>query len=258
MTEQELNLTQYFSRIGYAGQPAPTTETLFALHTAHTQSIPFENLDVVRGRAISLNPQSLFDKLVTRRRGGYCFEMNGLFSRVLSQLGFSVTRLLARSVIAPGVYTAKLHEVMRVDVSGECFLCDVGYGNDGISAPIPLNSAQPQEQSGSTYRITHDEKARHILERLNDGGFIPMYIFTEDECVPADFEVASHYTSTHPESFFRMMSFATMPTKTGRVTLTDGEFKTVAHGETAVRKLSGKDEFSEVLKDVFGISTAEE
>ncbi|MDR1821501.1 MAG: arylamine N-acetyltransferase [Oscillospiraceae bacterium] len=252
MTEK-LDLTQYFARIGYTGYAEPTAETLFALHTAHTHSIPFENLDVMRGKEISLNPQALFDKLVTRGRGGYCFEMNGLFSRVLSQLGFSVTRLLARSVIAPGVYTAKLHEVMRIDVSGAAYLCDVGYGNEGISAPIQLDASAPQEQFGSTYRVSRDEKGRRVLERLTDGGFVPMYAFTDEEFGEADFEVASHYTSTHPSSFFRMLSFATMPTKTGRVTLTDSELKTVADGKTVIRQLSGRAEFNELLETVFGL-----
>ncbi|MDR2502403.1 MAG: arylamine N-acetyltransferase, partial [Oscillospiraceae bacterium] len=107
-------LSEYFERIGYTGGEKPSAENLRGLHIGHTMNIPFENLDVVAGLGISLAPQSLFDKLVTRRRGGYCFEMNGLFSSVLCSLGYPVTRLLARGAMNNGEYTAKLHEIMRV------------------------------------------------------------------------------------------------------------------------------------------------
>ncbi|MDR1328409.1 MAG: arylamine N-acetyltransferase [Oscillospiraceae bacterium] len=250
MTQNELD--NYFARIGYCGAADATLETLTALHTGHTFSIPFENLDVFYGRAISLEPDSLYGKLVTRRRGGYCFEMNGLFSRVLTELGFRVTRLLARCTFN-GAYTAKTHEVMVVEIGGQAYLCDVGYGADGIAGPLPLVVGAEVAQFTNTYRFSEDPRFGFVLERGAGGGFEPMYAFTLEECLPVDYELSNHYTATHPSSFFRMMKFVTMPTPEGRITLTDNSFKTVADGRVTEAHVSGDAELAELLTRHFGL-----
>jgi N-hydroxyarylamine O-acetyltransferase len=248
----QLELDNYFARIGYSGAAGATLETLDALHTGHTFNIPFENLDVFCGRAISLEPDALYGKLVTRRRGGYCFEMNGLFSRVLAELGFHVTRLLARGAFG-GAYTAKTHEVMTAEIGGQAYLCDVGYGAEGIAAPLPLVVGAELTQFTNTYRFSEDPRFGYILERVTGDGFTPMYAFTLDECLPDDYELSNHYTSTHPASFFRMMKFVTMPTRSGRVTLTDNSFKTVANGRVTETPVSGNAEFAKLLAQRFGL-----
>jgi N-hydroxyarylamine O-acetyltransferase len=257
-----MNLQAYFDRIGYVGDEntIPTLNTLTALHTAHVFAIPFENLDVYAGWRISLEPDALFNKLVTRRRGGYCFEMNGLFALVLRELGFAVRQMFARTAFG-GAFSAKLHEVLAVELDGKTYLADVGYGNDGISAPLLLGD-EIQTQFGNTYRFTRDPVYGHVLERMVGGAFAPsmvggefapMYAVSPEACVPADFEVANHYTATHPDSFFKTARFATKPTPTGRVTLTETRLKIADGGAVTERDVDGA-EFETLLRELFGLA----
>ncbi|MDR3294908.1 MAG: arylamine N-acetyltransferase [Clostridiales Family XIII bacterium] len=249
-----MNLQAYFDRIRYVGDVKPTLDTLTALHTAHTFNIPFENLDVYAGKRISLEPNAIFDKLVTRRRGGYCFEMNGLFAFVLRELGFEVRQLLARTAFG-GTYSAKLHEVLAVDIGDKTYVADVGYGNYGIAAPLLLEIMTEQTQFVDTYRFMSDSMLGFVLERKLNGAFIPMYAFSTESCVPDDFEVANHYTATHPDSFFKLMRFATKPTPAGRVTLADSHLKIVSCGAAIERNIR-KPEFRTLLHKLFGIEWA--
>jgi N-hydroxyarylamine O-acetyltransferase len=248
-----MDISAYFDRVGYNGSANPTSDTLVALHTGHTFNIPFENLDVFAGKAVSLSPDALFDKLVTRRCGGYCFEMNGLFALALREIGFQPRQLLARTAFG-GAYSAKLHEVLTVEAEGVTYLCDVGYGNDGISAPLLLTPRKEQKWFLDTYRFTRDSNFGHVLQRRDGENFVTMYAFTDNEYVPGDFEVANHYTSTHPQSFFKLQRFATKPTPTGRITLTEHRLKIVDGGKVIERAVSGETELSDLLRKHFGLS----
>src|SRR3954471_22270117 len=142
-----MDLAAYFQRIGYRGSRKPDLALLSALTLAHSQSIPFENLDVLLGRPISLEPDALFQKLVLDRRGGYCFEQNGLFLEVLRELGFQVTPLSARVRLQrPRDFTPpRTHVFLRVELGGESWLTDVGVG--ALSLTSPLRLATPFEQA---------------------------------------------------------------------------------------------------------------
>jgi N-hydroxyarylamine O-acetyltransferase len=131
-------LEAYLARIGYLGPRAPTLEVLRALTAAHAQAIPFENLDVLLGRRIALDVDALFDKLVRQRRGGYCFEQNGLFLHVLATLGFDVRPLSARVRLdRPRSDTPpRTHMFLRVELGNESWLTDVGVGGLSLTAPL--------------------------------------------------------------------------------------------------------------------------
>src|SRR6185369_9612361 len=128
----------YLARIGYSGPRVPTLPVLHALTAAHTQTIPFENLDVLLGRPIDLQPDAIFDKLVRRRRGGYCFEQNGLFLHALEALGFRVRPLSARVRLdRPRDYTPpRTHMFLRVEIAGESWLTDVGVGGLSLTSAL--------------------------------------------------------------------------------------------------------------------------
>jgi hypothetical protein len=132
-----IDLDAYFTRIGYAGVRRPIMETLRALHLAHATHIPFENLDVLLGRRILLDLESLQTKLVRGRRGGYCFEQNALFAAVLERLGFTVTRLAARVRMGVTRVLPRTHVALAVDVDGGSWLADVGFGELGTVAADP-------------------------------------------------------------------------------------------------------------------------
>ena len=246
-------MKKYFERIHYQGGTEVSYDTLYGIHTCHTLNIPFENLDVYEHQPILLDRDTLFHKLVDRKRGGYCFEMNGLFSIVLKELGFQVTDLLARVTMDGEHFFAKLHHMMLVELGEQKWLVDVGFGTEGITAPVLLEVGTEQQQFVHTYRIMTDPVFGYVLQRKVDGRFLSMYAFTTEECIPIDFVVSNHFTSTFPESFFVQTKFCTMPTKEGRITLTREYFKRVDHGKVIEQRITSDTEFQDLLVKQFGI-----
>jgi N-hydroxyarylamine O-acetyltransferase len=197
-----MNLDAYFARIGWTGPRAPTLETLNGLCLRHTASVPFENLDILLGQPIALDLASLEDKLVARKRGGYCFEQNTLFAAVLEELGFRVTTLggRVRLGVPPTTMSARSHMLLRVDLAEGAHLVDVGF-TFTPTAPLLLTAGPEFSLHANTYRFTRDG-VLWTLEVLMPEGFTPAYVFTEEALYPIDYEVANHYTSTHPRSHF--------------------------------------------------------
>jgi N-hydroxyarylamine O-acetyltransferase len=199
MSDQPVDLTAYFERIGYQGPLRADLETLRALQRAHVTSVPFENLDIQMGGRIRLDLAHLQDKIVTRRRGGYCFEQNSLFMQVLRQIGFDVEPFEAQVRVAR-VDGPRTHMLLHVRLDGRSYVADVGFGNSAPLEPLLL-SARPQRQFGQTYRIARDGRSR-VLQLWRKGAWMDLYAFVPYPRLPADFEVASHYTSTHENSGF--------------------------------------------------------
>jgi N-hydroxyarylamine O-acetyltransferase len=253
MTDENFNLDSYLERIKYSGGTDISEKTLRELHIAHTLNIPFENLDVYYGKPVLLDKASLFNKIVTNRRGGYCFEMNGLFSLVLQKLGFNVTNLLARGTMDGINFTTKTHQVILVENNGKRWLADVGFGNDGIIAPLLLKENLDQKQFAHTYRLIKNPKFGYVLQKKILNKYMSLYAFTLMECYPEDFIMSNHFTSTFPESFFVKMRMCTMPTKEGRITLTDTQFKTMTNGDITEKAIENDDEFSTFLKKYFSL-----
>jgi N-hydroxyarylamine O-acetyltransferase len=256
MKSDIFNLDSYFERIDYKGSMEVSEGALRDIHIAHTLNVPFENLDVFYRRPILLDGASLYKKMVKERRGGYCFEMNGIFSLVLQKMGFKVTNLLARVTIDGIHYTTKTHQAILVETGGNKWLADVGFGNEGIIAPLLLEKNTEQKQFAHTYRLIKDSTLGYVLQKKNEAGYHPLYAFTLDECSPEDFLMSNHFTSTFPESFFLTMRMCTMPTKTGRITLTDSHFKVVEKNDVLETPIANDDEFNTALKEHFGLDLA--
>jgi N-hydroxyarylamine O-acetyltransferase len=193
-----LDLDAYLNRIGHRGLVEPTVLCLEALHLAHTTSIPFENLDILLGRPIRLDLASLQAKLVRGGRGGYCFEQNALFAAALESVGFAVTRLAAR---VHGGTGGRTHMVLRVEAGGAAWLADVGFGGGSLLHPLPMDAGPTREQFGWRFRLV-DESQGWTLQTLRPGGWQSFYTFTFDPQLTIDYEIANHYTSTHPDSPF--------------------------------------------------------
>jgi N-hydroxyarylamine O-acetyltransferase len=252
MTDEKFDLTTYLERINYSGSTDPTEETLNNIHISHTLNVPFENLDVFYGKSPLLDEASLYNKIVKTRRGGYCFEMNGIFSTALKQMGFKVTNLLARVTIDGINYTSKTHQVILVETGDKKWLADVGFGNDGIIAPLLLVENTDQKQFAHTYRIMKENRfGGYLLQKKVNDSYNSMYAFTMDECYPEDFVMSSHYTATFPASFFKMMRMCTMPTKEGRITLTDTHFKVIQNGDVTENEIKDEEDFKRYLKQYF-------
>ncbi|AKN33767.1 arylamine N-acetyltransferase [Clostridium carboxidivorans P7] len=253
MSKKLFNISSYFERIKYEGGRDVSYETLCNLHMAHMMNIPFENLNVYYKKPVLLDMESLYNKIVENKRGGYCFEMNGFFSFILKELGFKVTDLLARVAVDGKFYSAKTHQVLMVEIHDKRWLVDVGFGRDGIIIPLLLAEGIEQQQFGRTFRLLKDPKFGYVLQNKVEDEYNNIYAFTLEECYPLDYVMSSHFTSTFHDSWFTKMRFCTMPTKEGRITLTDECFKAVENGQVSERNISNEAEFNELLKKYFGI-----
>ena len=202
-----LDLSGYFDRINYDGPAAPNLEVLQALMTAHTGSIPFENLDPLMGVPVDdLSPQALTDKLVSRRRGGYCYEQNGLLGYALAEIGFRVRRLAGRVVWMQPPDTplgAQTHTVLAVTFPGSqgSFLVDVGFGGQTLTSPIRLQTGNAQQTTHEPYRL-NDRGDGLVLQALIRDEWQPLYVFGTHTVSQVDLTVGSWYVSTHPSSIF--------------------------------------------------------
>ena len=245
-TESAVDLAAYFERIAYAGARTPSRTTLDALHLAHATHIPFENLDILLGRPIRLDLESLQAKIVHDRRGGYCFEQNRLFAAVLEALGFAVTTLAARVRFGATSVRPRTHMLLQVDVDGERLLADVGFGVFGLLVPVPLDAPGESRQFAWTYRIAR-EGGLYVLQLCTGGAWADLYAFTLEPQYPADYEMANHYTSTHPSSRFVPAPIAQRSTPDVRRMLSDRTY-TEHRGEMVCeRTLADEGEVLDVL-----------
>jgi len=253
-----MNLKSYFQRIGYTGPTAPTIETLNGITEAHTKSIAFENLDVILGKRIDLSNEALFDKLVTKKRGGYCFEQNGLLLHALESLGFDAKPLSARVRLrfaSREPDAPRTHMFVRVELGAESFLTDVGMGAGSLTKALKLIADIEQETPHDTRRIVQD-KGRWYQQVRHGNTWQDANEFTLEEMPLIDREVANWYTSAHPQSHFKSNIIAARAIDDGqRITLQDMEFtKRARNGESQKRLLKNRDELIDVLTNDFGLT----
>jgi N-hydroxyarylamine O-acetyltransferase len=247
-----LDIAAYLERIAYSGALDVSPETLRALHLAHLYAVPFENLDIHLGRRLSLENEELFDKIVIRRRGGFCYELNGLFCALLRELGFSVTMLSAEVARAAGGFSAEFdHLALRVDLDRP-WLVDVGFGN-GFRLPVRIDETADQPQGTSTYRIDGDGAYRVLMRRDNSGDWIPQYRFTLQPHALADFADRCLFHQTSPESHFTQGRICTLATPAGRVTLSGMRLIVSAPAGRTESELPGALEYTAALRERFGV-----
>ncbi len=254
-----MTLDAYFRRIGYVGPTAPTRATLDALVLAHVKAIPFENLDVLLGRGISLDDAAVDAKLITAGRGGYCFEQNTLLLRVLRALGYDARPLSARvRVQRPRDFTPpRTHVFLRVELDGVSWLADVGVGGMSPTCALRLVPDVEQPTPHETRRLLK-KPDRWFHQALLNGAWADVCEFTLEEMPEIDREVANWFTSTHPQSHFRNRLLAARALDDGgRVTLLNRELtvRTRAGVETTV--LTTPKQLLEVLATHFQLSFPE-
>ncbi len=253
---QALDVAAYAARLTYRGRLDPSVETLRGLHEAHALTVPFENLDVQLGRTISLDPSLLFKKIVRERRGGYCFELNGLFAVILEQLGFTVHRLMARVLYGSATVRPLSHEVLLVDVEGDRWIADVGFGVNGLIAPLPLRAGREERQHQDHFRLIGRESRNgpaFALQFETRDTWHDLYEFTLEPYRPEDYILANYYHSHAPDSLFVQHVICTKPTTEGRVTLLDRKLKIRTKGATRHAAVNRLDDFRTLLKVHFGI-----
>jgi N-hydroxyarylamine O-acetyltransferase len=247
-----LNVPAYLERIRYAGPTSPTPETLQAIHRAHMFTVPFENLDIYLGRTIVCDEARFSRKIVSERRGGFCYELNGAFAALLRALGFQVSLLSARVPCADGSDGPEFdHLTLRVDLD-QPWLADVGFG-DGFLEPLHLNSGVEQPQIGRIYRLT-DAEGVFRLEVMTDDKWKKEYSFTLQPRQLSDFAAMCHHHQTSPDSHFTRNRICSRATAEGRVTLSNDKLIKTRHGIREERVLSGDEERRAILHELFGVT----
>lgn len=249
-----LDLDAYLERIDYTGALAADAGTLRDLHRAHAAAIPFENLDIVLGRTIELDLDSVQDKLVRRPRGGYCFEHNTLFAAVLERLGYTVTRLSGR--VNPSRPGPRTHMLLRVAVGGSPWLADVGFGAS-LLEPLPLHPATAT-QGGRRYRLVAAGSDAWLLEADEPDGWSDLYAFTLEPQRPIDYEVYNHYTATHPRSPFVGQVVALRTEPDVRYALRGTQLTTTRPDGAAEERQIDVDDLPDLLAERFGIGLGAE
>ena len=246
----------YLRRIRYAGPRETSREALFALQRAHLYAVPYENLDILAGKPLSLEEADLFDKIVTRRRGGYCFELNELFGRLLRALGYSVTDLFARFLKGEEGIPMRRHHVLLVTIPGkedEGWVCDVGVGSGSPMEPVLLERGLVQEHDGEIYRFTTDPFLGWILEEQSHGAWRPVYSFTLEKQIPVDFAAASFFCEQSPQSIFNKEPMLSLRRPGGRVTLDGDVFRTFDGGQVLEERAADEAQKTAWIAERFGI-----
>jgi N-hydroxyarylamine O-acetyltransferase len=252
MKSFEFDLGAYFHRIHFKGETDISLDTLTRIHHAHFHAIPFENFDILLGRGIDLNPQAVFNKLVLKKRGGYCFELNGLFLQAIQTLGFNARALLARVHIT-GTPSGRGHQLELVSINGKDWLADVGFGMNSPRMPIPVKLDEPFTEDGRTTRLTDGGYFGIMFQALENGAWKDLYSFDLGYVFPSDIAYGNHYTSTHPETLFTNSRVAVIPFPGGGITLTDQTLKIITSGREEVQKLPDSPAYLDAVKKYFGI-----
>ncbi|MCF8130984.1 MAG: arylamine N-acetyltransferase [Deltaproteobacteria bacterium] len=252
MNENHFNIDAYFQRIKYGGGTSHTAHTLKSIHHAQLFKIPFENFDIQLGRAINLNPKAIFEKLIRKKRGGYCFELNGLFLTALRSIGFDARPLLARVHIT-GTPTGRGHQIELVTIDGKQWIADVGFGGDTPRTPIPLELNQSTIHNGQKVRLVEAGHFGIMLQTEKDDEWIDLYSFDLSHVFPGDIDYGNHFTSTHPSSLFVSARVAALPIKNGAKTLFNHTLKKATAGNENLMELKDGKAYLSALKTHFGI-----
>ncbi|NUT51684.1 MAG: arylamine N-acetyltransferase [Saccharothrix sp.] len=245
-----LDLDAYLDRVAFTPDPAADrATTLRALHRAHLAAISFENADVRDGVPIALDVPSLQDKIVARRRGGYCFEQNLLFAAVLDRLGHEVTGLAGRVLLGRSGDLPRTHAMLRVD---RRWLVDVGFGGGGLLEPLPLVAGEVVRQGDWSFRLDHADGV-WTLRSWQASEWFPLYDFTEDPRTPADYAILNYYMSTNPKSAFVGRLLVQRTDERARHQLADLDLTEARPDGSVVKRSLTTEERAAVLRDVFGL-----
>jgi N-hydroxyarylamine O-acetyltransferase len=252
---QQIDLDAYCARIGYTGPREPTLAALTAIHVAHPAAIPFENLDPLLARGVSLDLDAIQKKLVGARRGGYCFEQNGLFAAALQAMGFKLTGLAGRVLLnhAPGT-TRRSHMLLKVDLPEGAHIADVGLGSWALSAPLRLFDEGEQQTPHGRFRIIRNGEFFDEQARVRND-WTTLYRFTLEEQIDDDYEVANWFTAAHPRSHFRHRLMVARLPQGLRLGMLNNRFSVhYPDGRVDRRELGTAQEIAATLESDFGIA----
>jgi N-hydroxyarylamine O-acetyltransferase len=245
-----LDVKTYLSRIGVTEIRKPTLPFLAELQHQHLCHVPFENLDILQGVEIRLIPEKLYEKVVHRQRGGFCYELNYLFNRLLQALGYSVSLISARVRKSDGNFGPEFdHMALIVRLQEEHYLVDVGFG-DSCRRPLPLTGKKCEDVSG-TYRIKSRTR-EYALEKREGKRWIPKYLFTTTPRRLADFDMMCSHQQSSPTSVFTKKLICTIATPEGRISVSDGHLTITKNGKQTKVPFSSRKKREQAIRRYFG------
>jgi N-hydroxyarylamine O-acetyltransferase len=253
---QPLDLDAYLTRISYAGPRTRSYETLAGILRAHIASIPFESFDVLLGRPIRLDVEGLQAKIVTGRRGGYCFEHASLMHAALEAIGFAPVRHASRVLLfEPRHESVRQHMFLTVALGGITYVVDPGFGPFACVLPIPVDGT-PVPTSTPTHRLAR-EGNDWVLYVVQDGKQTQGWISTMEEEYPVDFEMMNYYISTHPASFFTHNILASAVTPEGRLNIMNQGINIIRDGTAEPGHLADRKALRSLVAQHFGFDLPE-
>jgi N-hydroxyarylamine O-acetyltransferase len=255
-----MDTLRYLERIQYSEPIKPDAQTLRGLHLAHMRNVPFENLDIGRKRSIRLTEEGLWDKIVMQKRGGFCYELNGLFARLLQQVGFDVQYLNARVYNRQGnlgIDFDHLALLVQVPNPGGRWLVDVGFG-DSFNEPLSLDEPGELAQGLRSYRLEQVLNGYNVWQKNYNGSWERLYFFDlQPHHFPAEYESACLYHQTSPESSFTRGNIISRATPDGRISLEDGRLILTKDGQRSEQAIQTKEEYEKLLKQHFDVTLSE-
>jgi N-hydroxyarylamine O-acetyltransferase len=252
------NAERYFDRIGWRGSPSPTLGTLASLVRAHMTRIPFENLDILLGRGVRIDLDSVFAKLVESKRGGYCFEHSTLFRAALEHVGFQPVSHAARVImVMPRRSAPRTHMFLTVSIEGTTYVLDAGFGGQGPLVPVPLVENREVQDGRDLHRMTRRE-AEWVLEAKIGGAMTPLWTSTLEPENPVDFAMGNHFTSTWPESgFVQRLMLSARGADGRRVSVMNRDVTVANNGSIEKSQLADRAALRALLDREFGIDLPE-
>lgn len=271
-----MDLERYFARIGIAGPMTPDAAGLTRMQSAHRRAIGFENLDVMLDQGIRIDSASVFDKLVLRGRGGYCFEQNRLYADAIAALGLEVRPLLARVRLGlpEDMVPPRTHVCLLVTIEGQGWIADAGFGGSDL-APMRLeDGATAETADGAHHRLSRIGErgvlgGEWLLERAGtpaatDGraavhlDWQPQYTFDLSEVAADDLEQGNHWTSTRPGTRFTTLHVVSIPQAAGFASMVERELTVYSPQGVERRTITDAADYARTLCEVFRIELGEE
>lgn len=249
-----MDVSAYLNRINYTTKVGIDKNTLFGLQKAHLLSVPFENLDIHYNRRIALAKDFFFDKIVLQKRGGFCYELNGLFYELLKELGFEVLMVSAKVYDHDGVYGQEYdHMALLVHLDSERYLVDVGFGKFTLE-PLTIDLNRPQHDPYGTYILeTYEADSAYLkVSEITLQNSAPQYIFSPKPRELSEFEGMCNYHQTSTDSHFTRKKVVSISTPNGRITLNNNKVKILAEEKTEEIAFN-ENEFGLYLKNYFDI-----
>ena len=267
-------LAAYLARIGLSAPPPATPEGLAQLQQAHRQAITFENLDITLGRTIAIGSEAVFGKLVTRRRGGYCFEQNRLYADMLAALGRPSRPLLARVLLgsAAGELPPRTHTLRTLEIGGERWIADAGFGGSYVPPMRLADGSEAATGDGARHRLRRigapgQVPGEWLLERAGSpadgrgashGDWQAQYAFDLAEALPADLEQANHWTATRPDTRFTTLHIVSIALPRGFAAMSDRQFSLTQGEQAERREIADAQDYRAALHRTFRLDLGED